>query len=269
MYDIAILVFAAIAAIAAVVAALPPLGFDLRIIGRPKMPLEGIPYFRARQAWIAIGIAVISLAVSMGAFYYFFRPRIVEKIVEKPVEKIVEKVVPKECPQASNTTAAPPKKHGGNSSVLIPPGTTINATTNAPNSAAVGVNTGTVNVNPDPTKAVTTYFLNGEARISKPGSTTGTLGERDSYNQLLNLAAQGDWPQVLTLSDSEIAKAPTWMTPYYYKALCEGNLQHFDEAIELFKYVESNVEGNKDYGNLAEMARHFRAKVEKLKQAHP
>jgi hypothetical protein len=34
--------------------------------------------------------------------------------------------------------------------VVIPPGTTINATTNAPNSAAVGINTGTVTVNPDP-----------------------------------------------------------------------------------------------------------------------
>jgi hypothetical protein len=99
MYDIAILVFAAVAAIAAVVAALPPLGFDLRIIGRPKMPLEGIPYFRARQAWIAIVIAIISLAVSSGAFYYFFHPRTVEKIVEKPVEKIVEKMVPQECPK--------------------------------------------------------------------------------------------------------------------------------------------------------------------------
>ncbi|MCU1302666.1 MAG: hypothetical protein JWQ87_2950 [Candidatus Sulfotelmatobacter sp.] len=73
---IAMLVLTVIGVTAAIVAALPPLGFDLRIVGRPKMPLEGIPYFRARQAGIAIVIAFVSLGVSVAAFYYFFRPRL-------------------------------------------------------------------------------------------------------------------------------------------------------------------------------------------------
>ncbi len=124
-------------------------------------------------------------------------------------------------------------------------------------------------MNPDPAKEVTTYFLNGEQRISKPGSTTGTLGDRDAYDKTLELASQHQWSQVLSLAEVEIAKAPTWMTPYYYKALGEANAQHLDKAIELFKYVESNVEGNADYGDLADKAREFRAKVEKLKQERP
>lgn len=99
--EIAMLVLTAIGVVAAIIAALPPLGFDLRIIGRPRMPLEGIPHFRARQAWIAIAIAAISLGVSVTAFYYFFRPRVVDKIVEKPVDRIVEKVVEKDCPKSA------------------------------------------------------------------------------------------------------------------------------------------------------------------------
>lgn len=96
---VAELVFAAIAAVAAIVAVLPLLGFDIRIIGRPKMPVEGLPHVRSKQAWIALGIATISLVVSGMAFYYFFRPRVVEKIVEKPVDRIVEKIVQKDCPK--------------------------------------------------------------------------------------------------------------------------------------------------------------------------
>ncbi len=94
--EIAMLVLTAIGVAAAIIAALPPLGFDVRIFGRPNMPLEGIPYFRARQAWIAIVVALISLGVSVGAFYYFFRPRTVERVVEKQVEKLVPAPCPKQ-----------------------------------------------------------------------------------------------------------------------------------------------------------------------------
>lgn len=88
---------------AAIIAALPPLGIDVRFFGRPNVPLEGIPYFRARQAQRAIVVALISLGVSVGAFYYFFRPRVVEKIVEKPVEKLV--LAP--CPEPQVPSAKP------------------------------------------------------------------------------------------------------------------------------------------------------------------
>jgi hypothetical protein len=155
--EVAMLVLTAVGVAAAIIAALPPLGFDLRIFGRPNMPLEGIPRFRARQAWVAIVIAAISLGVSVTAFYYFFRPR----IVEKPVEKIVEKVVPQDCP----VNQPKPAKHiaATKPAIALPPGTTINATTNAPNSAAVGINTGTVNVGPRPLE----MSMNQELAIGK------------------------------------------------------------------------------------------------------
>jgi hypothetical protein len=150
MYAIVILVPAAVSAIAAVTAVLPSLGFDLRIIGRPNMPLEGMPAFRARQAWIALGIAVISLGVSAGAFYYFFRPR----IVEKPVEKIIEKAVPTACPEQKAPEAKPipgAKPLKKSEHVEANPATVPKVGTpsqNCPNGICVGgENSGTATVN--------------------------------------------------------------------------------------------------------------------------
>ena len=143
--EIAMLVLTAIGVAAAIIAALPPLGFDVRIFGRPNMPLEGIPYFRARQAWRALVVALISLGVSVGAFYYFFRPRVVEKIVEKPVEKIVERVVPQKCP----TSQSPPKATSrGKSISQTPISPQATPSQNCPNGICnSGSNLGTQSVN--------------------------------------------------------------------------------------------------------------------------
>jgi hypothetical protein len=103
MYDFAILAFAAIAAIAAVLAVMPMLGFDIRIRGRQTVPLAPTESKRTRKAWLALVLAILSLGLSGGAFYYFFRPRprVVEKIVEKQVDRIVEKVVERDCPKSA------------------------------------------------------------------------------------------------------------------------------------------------------------------------
>ncbi len=168
--EIAMLVLAAIGVAAAIIAALPPLGVDIRIFGRPNMPLEGIPHFRARQAWIAIVVALISLGISMGAFYYFFRPRVVEKIVEKPVDKLV----PQECPKCSTTTVSshskkpakvapeqptPEQNQSGHDNAQTGP------ITQGPNSALSfdqkgGVTAGTYLGNPPPQFAMTVVYEN-------------------------------------------------------------------------------------------------------------
>jgi len=211
--------------------------FDLT----PKSLAGGSPMSLGRRWKLAImlGLMAISLSLSGFGFYRSLRPRIVEKIVEKPVDRVVEKSVQAECPQSPKGRRVDTSKK----QLVLPPGTVIEAKTVAPDSAAVGINTGTVNVNPDPTKPVITYFLNGEQRISTPGNIAGALGERDAYNEMLKLTAEQQWTQVLSLSDAEIEKAPKWITAYYYKALAEASLQHFGKAIELFNYVETNARG--------------------------
>jgi len=102
------------------------------------MPLEGIPNFRARQAWIAFAVALVSLSVSLGAFYYFFRPRIREKITEKPVDRVVEKTVERQVPVPC------PKTKSMTPGIAIQKGAQVQGITNAPNSMAAGINTGTM-----------------------------------------------------------------------------------------------------------------------------
>jgi hypothetical protein len=142
--EIAMLVLTVLGVVAAIIAALPPLGFDVRLFGRPNMPLEGIPYFRARQAWVAIVVAVISLGVSAGAFYYFFRPRIIEHTVEKTVEKLV----PIPCPEQKATPvsgAKPIKKNSNADANPAKDSQPLPTVINAPGGIPIVDNKGTVN----------------------------------------------------------------------------------------------------------------------------
>jgi len=106
MYDVAMLVFAAVAAIGAVLAVLPLLGFDLRIHGRQSVLLEQSKVRPKRGIWFVLLLAVVSLGLSAASFYYFFHPRVIVKIIEKSVDRIVENNVPsiKPCPAKSKVT---------------------------------------------------------------------------------------------------------------------------------------------------------------------
>lgn len=156
--EIAMLVLAAIGVLAAIIAALPPLGVDVRIFGRPHMPLEGVPYFRARQAWIAMVVALISLSISAGAFYYFFHPRVrvEEKIIEKPVDRIIEKPCPTPAIVAPISPAQSNKrtKPAGSASVSDkgPTYRVENPTGSIVNQDSTNLGTQTVNNGPPPLK---------------------------------------------------------------------------------------------------------------------
>jgi hypothetical protein len=210
--EIAVLVLTAIGVAAAIIAALPPLGFDLRIIGRPKMPLEGIPYFRARQAWIAIVIAAISLGVSVTAFYYFFRPRTVEKIGEKPVEK----PTPAPCPDQREPTvtprpgAKPSKSHGPVVRYPITPPKTSDSsqppqpTINAPN--GIGISGGQV-TNP----TVNNYAP--PQRVLDPATSqrfTQSLKDCGQYGIGLRHASGNEESSALAAQFEEAIKAANW-----------------------------------------------------------
>src|SRR6266849_5167581 len=109
MRDIAILVFAAIGAITAIIKVLPEFGVDLRTIGRRKVPLDQIKTRPRARAWVVLVVALISLGLSLGAFYYFFRPRTVEKNVEKKAQL--------------GAGELQPRSRSGLEYVWVPPGT--------------------------------------------------------------------------------------------------------------------------------------------------
>lgn len=63
-----------------------------------------------KNLWPVYVVLAVNLCISAGAFYYFFRPRIVEKTVWKPVDRVVEKIVQTPCPKPTHNSEGPPKR---------------------------------------------------------------------------------------------------------------------------------------------------------------
>jgi hypothetical protein len=113
VYDITILACAVVGTGAALITILPLLGVDIRLFGRSDKFAEiatSPKGRREKRLWIAVALAVVSVALSGTSFYRFQRPRIVEKIVEKPLDRVVEKVIPAECPKSALPVNKPSKQ---------------------------------------------------------------------------------------------------------------------------------------------------------------
>ncbi len=152
--DIFIVVSTLVGLLLASVPVLQALGFDLQIHGRTPLPPEATALKSSppRKAWVALGLAVLSLSLSSFAVYHFFRPTIVVKTIEKPIEKIIEKPIPQDCPKVESPRPKPqPRKTNTQPTISITPHGPMETSTTGAGSAAVGVNTGTVNVGTPPT----------------------------------------------------------------------------------------------------------------------
>jgi hypothetical protein len=245
---LATLIFTALSAIFSFVLVLQILGFDLRIHGRSAVSEASTTSRnkKEKEAWIALSFSIVSLCLSAAAVYYFARPRIVT--AEKPVEKIVEKLIPQECPKVPEPTKLRPaatRSHGAN--LEIPPGTTIQATTNAPDSAAVGINTGTVTVNPplNPYAPIHTYDFNGARRTSEPGKEMLDVGEETSvFQKIVQLQATKNWNGLRDICEEQIKKTPEWLTPYLFAGVAYMNLGEAAKATARLAYVKEKAGGN-------------------------
>jgi hypothetical protein len=93
--NIFIVVTTLILVLLAFIPALQALGLDLRIHGR-KLPLppEAAGFSaltpNPMKAWLALGLSVLSLIVSLFAAYHFFHPRIIEKAVDHFIQAPVK-----------------------------------------------------------------------------------------------------------------------------------------------------------------------------------
>jgi hypothetical protein len=164
--------------------------------------------------------------------------------------------------------AEPPKSdekstRTAETNLQIPPGTTINATTNAPNSAAVGINTGTVNVNPpvNPNKMVVVYECNGAWHASGPAQDTfvqmstclpdkctkiRALEEMVSLNNAANVektstGATSKYAELKQLCEREIADAPEWLTPHLVCGMAYLGLDNPRRAKKELDYFDAHT----------------------------
>jgi hypothetical protein len=265
-----------IAAWFAVIVGLPPalreLGLNVRMFGKRELvPLEhpDFRYNQKRASWLPIAMSGAGLILAAFATYYFAKPRV--EIVEKPVEKIIEKQVSTPCPAS--------QKRQHSSSVQIPVGTTINATTNAPDSAAVGINTGTVNVNPptNPNVPVKTYWCGGEWRSAGPGKNAALemnacLGDQcpevKVFKELVELnnaafkevQATGQTAKTRTLLEKctgQIASTPNWLAPYLFCTVANGTLGNWEKAKQQLAYYDEHTGPSYDVDGCKELSDHL------------
>jgi len=238
--------------IVGVISALAALLYILEYFGvKPKSPSWGpsMPLSRNWKLAIMLILVAISLAMSGYAAYRGYRPKIVEKpvIVEKPITVSV----PVPCPE-------PLKKSKAVQKVEIHPGATVTATTNAPDSAAVGINTGTVNVNPplNPYAPIYTYDFNGGRRTSEPGKNSVVLGDEGMvFRDMVQLEAAKNWEQLRDVSENQITKTPGWLTPYLYAGEAYINLGDREKAVERLTYVKQKAGGNPAYADADRLLR--------------
>lgn len=259
MYDAAILACAVIGTIAAILMVLPLFGVDLRLRRRSDMSAEmsaSPKGRREKRLWAAVALAIVSVVLSGASFYRLERPRTVQKIIEKPVDRMVEKLIPAECPKPQPSAAIPKPVHGKQPTatqpaLVIPPGKQIEATTTAPDSAAVGVNTGTVTVNPpvNPYRPVITYDFDGFRRESSPGELRGDDSAVNEFEQLRKLQDQKDWKALAQMSEKEIKQRPEWLTPYLFTGIAYANLGNKDAAIKKLQFVSDKSAGLSEYSD--------------------
>jgi hypothetical protein len=173
--------------------------------------------------------------------------------VEKPVEKIVEKVVPAKCPKPPECQKPQTTSGQQPQQPVIPPGSNITATTNAPDSAAVGVNTGTVTVNPptNPNADVVVYDCIGRKTSMKHVGINleFNMASADSPQQpyidtMVKLANSGKSAELLEKCTERKNAEAGWLTPYLFCAVAQLGLGHMDEAKREFQYYDSRKGGS-------------------------
>jgi hypothetical protein len=215
------LIIAAIAALANVIKTLPELGINIRIFGRTQVPLENTP--QRHKAWGSILLSLASLVLCAGAFYYFFRPRIVEKIVEKPVDRIVEKVVQTECPKQEPSTSphSIAKRDSEPPTTTAPPVQPPSTTINAPNGIGISggnVENPTVNNFAPPEPHIT--ITNNGCRVGTGGFVCSVILKTDRAiegNLAFTVTFDGDVdspfvdigrPSIMTMTDVHSGEPP-------------------------------------------------------------
>ena len=172
---------------------------------------------------------------------------------------------PQEYTQPKESIAPSPSARHKNSDISrdrgglkMPAGTSVNATTNAPDSAAVGINTGTVTVNPpvNPNKEIVTYDFRGIRRSASPGVLTGDDSATTVFADFQKKEGEHDWRGLAALAEDQKKQRPQWLTPYFAAAEAYTNLCDKKKAIENTEYFVQKAEGSPGYASVFTNAKH-------------
>jgi hypothetical protein len=253
MFDITMLVCAVLGVLITAVGLLPQLGVDIRIWGRSATvkPL--------RVPWLSILILIVSTSLSAAAFYYFFRPRILEKIVEKPVDRIVEKSVLVPCPKSTQSVT-----HAGGTAKALNSGpapaqptfSVTNPTDSIVNQDSPNYGQQTIVHNPpiNPSKEVVTYDCGGSRHtytaIPMNIGQTFPAEEAAAFQKLGELTNSHQFRELKEFCDKQIAakRDAEWLAPYVFRAYAEFELGDKETARQTLAYYDDHKGSGFDTG---------------------
>ena len=235
-------------------------GLDMKTI-RDKWP--SLQQGKFGTSKLILVLLIGGLAFSGYGFYLANRrPKEITKIQEKevpgPCPKGETQFQPRSVPQQTKPKTSAASSQSQQLGIVIPPGTTINATTNAPDSAAVGVNTGTVTVNPpvNPNKTVISYNCGGHGSSVGPSETAlVSVRELDVSKEFeamrainnkaaaeLNRANQAEqYSKLLDKCNQQIQATPEWLSPYLFCGLGYAMTGAKDKARDMLSRYEGKA----------------------------
>ena len=94
------------------------------------------------------------------------------------------------------------------------------------------------------------YEFNGAHRQTSGGSTKVTVGrEMDVFQKIVKLQSDKDWNELKVLCEDQIAKTPTWLTPYLFSGIANANLGTVAEAKERLEFVVTKAGNDSSYSD--------------------
>lgn len=100
-----------------------------------------------------------------------------------------------------------------------------------------------------------TYTPNGAKTISEGVGSLRSFDDNPEvqvFTQMMHLQEQQDFPALLTLAEAQIAKTPTWLTPYLMQGFALAKLGRRDEAVEVLQFVRREAPYDPFYQQAAE-----------------
>ena len=102
---------------------------------------------------------------------------------------------------------------------------------------------------------ISIYDFNGAKREQVAGRTTLTAGtEVGVFHEMSRLESQKQWKDLITLSEAQISKTPTWLTPYLFAGESYAALGDTSKALARFEYVVSQAGSDPQYQMAAKWA---------------
>jgi hypothetical protein len=237
-------------------------------------------------------VAVLSFAVFLGGMIWDFfaayelRPPFAPRQIAQPLGSLSpqagvtplapeEKKIPPPTPPpavtivTSTSNGANVISNNSQTPVVENKDSSVNINqTNPHNSPPIIGHDNTVTINPDvnPNASVTTYYFNGDRRVTNLASGSIELqpgAKKVELEAIAKLEKAQNWVALRDFCEEETKKTPEWLTPPLLAGEAYANLGDIDKAIERLDYVHQKAGGWEEFSVADRLREEIRRKTGK------